>query len=130
MFSTSKRDILKIKMKHSLLINYNIDYFIIAEYRWPWLLRKGVNVRYKFNKRLSSSRVVDNLEIIYMSILKLHIAMPLIIMFVTTTCLSVHVFFNTFSKFNCNFPSVTLGNRFMLLINLRYLICPFYQYIS
>ena len=41
MFSTSKRDILKIKMKHSLLINYNIDYFIIAEYRWPWLLRKG-----------------------------------------------------------------------------------------
>ena len=44
MFSTSKRDILKIKMKHSLLINYNIDYFIIAEYRWPWLLRKGDNV--------------------------------------------------------------------------------------
>ena len=51
MFSTSKRDILKIKMKHSLLINYNIDYFIIAEYRWPWLLRKGA-----YNLMLNSGK--------------------------------------------------------------------------
>jgi hypothetical protein len=55
MFSTSKRDILKIKMKHSLLINYNIDYFIIAEYRWPWLLRKGVSVLRRLKTCVSSA---------------------------------------------------------------------------